>query len=136
MFKKPSISEFELVKTLAKKMALDMSNLDRKQFIIRVVSREIVGFIRIKEYGKIKELATLGVPRKFRKSGIGKSLIQYSQTLAPSFYLVTVIPEYFTKFGFKMVVNIPKELKAKVQNRVLWEGYGNPVVMNWNSATI
>ena len=117
-------------------MALDMSNLDRKQFIIRVVSKEIVGFIRIKEYGKIKELATLGVPRKFRKSGIGKSLIQYSQTLAPSFYLVTVIPEYFTKFGFKMVVNIPKELKAKVQNRVLWEGYGNPVVMNWNSATI
>ena len=136
MFRKPSISEFELVKSLAKKMALDGTNMDRTQFIIRVVSDEIVGFVRIKDHGIIKELATLGVPRKHRKLGMGKSLIHYTQTLAPSLYLVTVIPEYFMKLGFNRVLTVPSELKAKLENKKLWEGYGNPVVMNWTSARI
>jgi N-acetylglutamate synthase-like GNAT family acetyltransferase len=120
-----------MVLRYAKKMALDISNPRQKQFLIYLTGTEIAGFLRIRSV-EINELATLGVRKKFRSKGISSTMIEYVKQQKKSLFLVMVIPKYFKKLGFITVTEIPNSLVDKVQNKRLWEGFGQPVVMNWH----
>ena len=129
--RKPNKQEFELVKVRAKRMKLDLSNVNAKQFLCAFTKNGLVGFVRVLPKNKLKEVATLGVLREFRNKGVGKFLISNLQRQFVVLYLITVIPSYFEKQGFHLVQEIPEELKEKFDNSELWHGYGDPVIMNW-----
>lgn len=128
----PSESEFEQVIQLANSMKLDVKEAKREQFIIVKNDNEVVAFARIFPRGTLNELATLGVVKKNRGQGLSGLLINELRTMYSQLYLVTVIPDYFKKIGFKISKDIPKELEQKYNQCELWHGYGDPVVMKSN----
>lgn len=124
----PNDNQYELVLQLAKKMELDLSDIDKNQFKAYIEEGEVKGFARLVKRGSIQELATLGVVRDRRNEGIGRQLID-ALTNEKKVYITTVTPEFFEKLGFKKLENYPEELSNKMKNRKLWEGYGKPYVM-------
>ncbi len=114
----PTIEEFEQVCSLAKEYKLDCENLQLNQFIIARINKQMIGFVRLKEYPDYVELSTLGVLSKFRYQGIGqfltKQLIRMRHT--EKIYIITSIPKYFIKFGFKQTCDIPRYLASKREN--------------------
>ena len=129
----PNNQEFEIVKIRAKRMALDLTHVKAKQFVCAFTKAGLVGFVRILPKNKLKEVATLGVLKEFRRKGVGKLLIFNLQKHYTKLHLVTVIPRYFEKQGFFPVDKVPKELKEKFNNCELWHGYGEPTVMQWEA---
>ena len=77
----------------------------------------------------------MGVEQSHRNKGVGVTLIEYALRHYNDLYLVTVIPEYFEKFGFKSTREIPSVFNQKLNNYELWHGYGTPVVMRYKRVT-
>jgi N-acetylglutamate synthase-like GNAT family acetyltransferase len=60
-------------------------------------------------------MCSLGVLTKERNKGIAKLLIQHRiKNSTQPLYLVCIIPELFTPFGFKIVTEYPTEIKNKL----------------------
>lgn len=130
----PTIPEFEWLMQEASRMELDLSGIERNQCVISSNNiGETTGFVRLVKKSDCTELATLGVVRQHRGKQIGSELIKYFQRKHPELYLVTVIPEYFQKLGFEFVEVFPESLEKKLNNKILWEGYGIPVVMKYQA---
>ncbi len=114
----PTEKEFKEICSLANLYKLDCENLELNQFIIAKINKQTVGFVRLKEYPECVELSTLGILTEYRSKGIGQYLIYElsKMTQADKIYIVTVIPTYFTKSGFKQTFDIPKSLKSKKES--------------------
>lgn len=110
-------SDIEKIKPYIEEYSLDNEDLDHRQFFIAEIASELAGFGRIKQYGNIYELATLGVIEKFRKLGTGKKIVEILIQAAPcdELWLTTLIPVYFEKFGFVEDDDIPEEIFLKCQ---------------------
>jgi N-acetylglutamate synthase-like GNAT family acetyltransferase len=129
--RKPTKKEFENVMMAANRMSLDTENAVVANFVCVYNGLELAGFGRIKSVGECNELATLGVVKRFRQKGVSEKLITHFKKMTSKIHLLTVIPEYFEKRGFKCESNIPFSMIEKFENKALWHGYGNPVVMSW-----
>lgn len=114
-FSVPTEIEFQLIFNYAKSFNLDCDNLGSKQFIVARINMEMAGFARLKEHSDCIELSTLGVLPGYRRNGVGQHLIDnlLKTTESEKIHLVTVIPEYFQKSGFKLTNDIPVSLKLK-----------------------
>lgn len=116
--------QFEIVKKGIEEMHLDDRALDKKDFIIGTMENdEVAGFGRIRHYSTSAELCSLGVFEKFRNKGVGKTICQalINQFIenypSKNLYVVTIIPSYFEKLGFKVCQNInqlPSEIIDKL----------------------
>lgn len=117
-FSVPSEADFKIILKEAKKFALDCDNIYPGQFIVARQGDEIAGFARIKTHDDCIELSTLGVLLPFRGCGTGRQLIRQllKTTPAKKIYLVTVIPDYFRKSGFRVSNEIPVSLKTKKED--------------------
>lgn len=104
------------IKKYVKLLRLDDENLDYKQFFLAKIGNKRVGFGRIKPYQKTFELGCLGVLEKYRGKGIGKKIVNYLINIFPQneVYVITDIPSYFQRLGFKIAKNAPWELKEKI----------------------
>ena len=65
----------------------------------------------------VYELGSVGVIEKRCGEGIGKMIVEHLVGIFPTdeIYITTDIPEYFEKFGFKMIEPGPKDLVEKLQ---------------------
>lgn len=123
-------SDIEKIKPYAEKLNLDTKDMNPRKFYIVSNKGQIAGFGRRKNYKNICELATIGVLENHRRTGIGELLVNklIKEASAEEIWLTTIIPEYFTKFGFKTSNNEPEELFLK--SRRICKKFGKPPALN------
>jgi len=118
VFVRPAL-EFDIEKIMPyiNEYGLDSENLDNEQFYIAEADGKLAGFGRVKSYGEVYELATLGVLENFRGNDIGRKIIEKLINIVPSkeIWITTIIPEYFERFGFIEDDNIPDEILLKCE---------------------
>lgn len=119
------IAEFEL----------DNRALKKEQFLIAKKENELLGFGRLRKHSGCDELCSLGTVTPERNKGIAKLIIQnLIDSSTQPLYLVCIIPELFTPFGFKIVTEYPAEMQDKfdycTNDLVVEEEY---VVMKYNN---
>lgn len=110
-------SDIKKIKPYLDEYGLDNENLDYRRFFVAEVLNELAGFGRIKQYGNICEIASIGVIEQFRRTGVGRKIIEKLIDIAPSeeIWLTTIIPEYFEQFGFLEEENVPDEILLKCE---------------------
>ena len=70
-------------------------------FMVAEEGLQIVGVVRLQEINGIIFLTSLGVRTAWRDQGIASALLKaVSRSTKKPIYLYTVIPEFFTRFGF------------------------------------
>ena len=95
---------------------LDDRALHYTQFVVAEINHQLVGFIRIRKHASCDELCSLAVLESYRKLGIAQALILKKIQLATQpIYLCTIIPAYFTAFGFEISHYFPTEIQDKLQ---------------------
>ncbi|GIV29966.1 MAG: hypothetical protein KatS3mg028_1032 [Bacteroidia bacterium] len=103
--------DFEKVKQYVREMCLDDREMFASQFLVAKKDEEILGFGRLREYDDSVELCSLGVIERYRGQGIGKKIVlslidifyQKMDFNRKNLYVVTIIPAYFSKFGFRII---------------------------------
>lgn len=94
---------------------MDNRELFQEQFLEAVSNDELVGFGRIRKREGCSELCSLGVIEPERLKGVGKQLVRaLIQKADEPLFLVCIIPEFFTPFGFKVVSEYPEAMQEKV----------------------
>jgi len=110
----PGEKEFEEVKKYVEDFWLDNNNMLIGQFRILLYKGKLAGFGRIRENDDATELCTLGVVKELRLKGLGKAMVKaLVETVKTDVYLVTIIPEFFRKAGFKETKEYPESIKRK-----------------------
>jgi N-acetylglutamate synthase-like GNAT family acetyltransferase len=109
-------SEFPIVKKLITELCLDDNDLQASQFLVAKFEDKIVGFGRLRQYPACNELCSLGVIEDQRLKGVGRqlSLALIKKATLP-LYLVAIIPDFFSKFGFTEITDFPSELGVKLK---------------------
>ena len=102
----------------AKLLKLDVSPTNEDTYTVAKINSQIVGFVREKTHDDSVELSTLGVMPDYQNKSIGRLLIKdfIEKTSATTIYIVTVIPNYFEKAGFRSTCNYPISLKEKKED--------------------
>lgn len=115
---------FDKVKQSVREMCLDDREMKHYQFLVAKKDEEILGFGRLREYDDSVELCSLGVIQKYRGQGIGKKIVlalidifyQKMDFNRKNLYVVTIIPQYFSKFGFRVIEsNWPLSIMKKYE---------------------
>jgi len=118
------------------KFLLDDEDIDFRQFIVAVENKEIVGFGRIRPHREVYELGSIGVVENRRSRGVGTLIIERLIDIFPvdDVYLVTDIPGYFEKQGFRVIRDAPEELLEKIRRICPAKCRGTAVVMHLRRA--
>jgi N-acetylglutamate synthase-like GNAT family acetyltransferase len=110
----PTESEFEQVKKYARQFDLDDENMEMSQFKVLLANNKLAAFGRMKVHKDGIELCTVGVVEEFRGKKLGQALVRdFIKSTKQDIYLVTVIPDFFNKMGFKEVKEYPASIKEK-----------------------
>jgi N-acetylglutamate synthase-like GNAT family acetyltransferase len=114
----PSLHELEQIRNYAVSFNLDCSDLSPGQFLIARMNNKITGFVRLKKHRDCTELSTLGVLPEYRSRRLGEILVNriLKQAAPGKIYILTVIPSYFSKLGFRATDHIPDSLKPKKED--------------------
>jgi N-acetylglutamate synthase-like GNAT family acetyltransferase len=108
-------SDFEEIKSYIAAFELDNRDLQYHQFLVAKENGRLVGFGRIRKHKGCDEFCSLGVLEEKRFNGIAKELILARIKIATQpIYLVSIMPEYFEKLGFKIVKDYPEEMADKL----------------------
>ena len=112
-----SPSDMPFITKCIERFRLDDEDLDYRQFVVAVESKEVVGFGRIRPHKEVYELGCVGVVEERRNHGIGKMIIEHliNNFPADKVYITTDLIEYFEKIGFKKIEPGPKDLVEKLQ---------------------
>lgn len=99
------------------RLRLDAEELDPRQFYLAKEGDKIIGFGRIKRYQRIYEMASMAVMEEHRGKGIGREIASRLINDCPNqiLYLVTDIPAFFEKLGFRITDNYPSILGEKLR---------------------
>lgn len=101
---------------LAKTFRLDTDNLNCKSFVVAKDGDKIIGFGRLKFHKDFTELGTFAVINEYRHRGVGQLLMNKLTAMAPAeVYLLTTIPEYGYRFGFRLMENVPEFIKPQLE---------------------
>jgi len=100
---------------LIQRFELDDRELDYQQFLVAKENDELLGFGRIRQRDDCFELCSLGVTEPMRLKGIGKQLVKALILKSSNpLFLVCIIPEFFTPFGFDVVSEYPEAMQEKL----------------------
>ncbi len=110
-----SEKDMPVIERLAKSFDLDWEDISWKQFLVAKRENEIIGFGRLRIYSDCTEVATVGVIQPERNKGVGTSIVKELISIGPKEIFVTcVIPNFFSRVGFKTVKQYPSVLRKKV----------------------
>jgi|SRR6185312_10392306 len=116
VFKQPDTKEFEQIKQLVEELWLDNENMQPGQFRVLSDNGKVIAFGRLRKHSDATEICSVGVATDFQKRGFGKKIVEHLlQQANGEIYLVTVVPDFFAKIGFKKVDKYPDSLKHKVE---------------------
>ncbi len=89
--------------------------MNASQFLIAKAGKLLLGFGRIRIHKGCDEFCTLGIIESHRSGGVGK-LIMNAIIMASKqpLYLACIIPAYFEPHGFKIVQELPSQMKDKL----------------------
>ena len=114
LFREPTEAELEVVKKYVHEYWLDDEGVDKKQFKILLYEGKLAAFGRIKEHKDSIELCTVGVVEKYRGKRLGEELVKrFLSEIKQEVYLVTVIPSFFNRLGFKEAKKYPASIREK-----------------------
>lgn len=110
-----SKSDFEQIKNYIQKFELDNRELKASEFLVLHINEQLAGFGRVRAYSNFYEMCSLGIITEQRQKGLGKLLVKaLEQKATGPIYIVTIIPHYFTHFGFKICRHYPAEISNKL----------------------
>ena len=95
---------------------LDDEDLAAEQFVVVRERGRLVAFGRIKSYGRVYELGSVGVLEAERGRGLGGLIVPELVRRFPTreVYITTDLPAYFARFGFCRIDDPPPEIAAKI----------------------
>jgi N-acetylglutamate synthase-like GNAT family acetyltransferase len=99
-----------------RRFRLDDEDLAAEQFVVAREHGRLVAFGRIKPYGRVYELGSVGVLEAERGRGLGGLLVRELVRRFPTreVYITTDLPAYFARFGFRTCDDPPPEIAAKI----------------------
>lgn len=104
------------MKELVAAFDLDSREMHREQFITLCEGQELCGFIRTWDHGTFSEMCTLGVVESKRKLGIAHHLVEaILEVSVHPVYIVTIMPAFFTEYGFTFCDEYPAPILQKLQ---------------------
>jgi N-acetylglutamate synthase-like GNAT family acetyltransferase len=113
--RKPTDKEFEQICSFIQAFELDNRELKRDEFTVAVSKGKLLGFGRLRHHEECTELCSLGVVVPHRRKGIGKAIVEaLIKRASEDIFLVCIIPDFFTPFGFKIVDTFPDAIKNKM----------------------
>ena len=138
IFKQPNEKEFEQVKQLIEDFWLDNEDMKPEQFKVLLDSGKLIAFGRLREHNEATELCTLGVAKDYRCKGYGKEMVKHLINWTKrDVYVVTVIPEFFSKLGFSFIGKYPLPIQKKLENCSANYDVGVPYrAMKWEKIQI
>jgi N-acetylglutamate synthase-like GNAT family acetyltransferase len=112
--RQPDEKELEEVKRYVEEFWLDNDNMLKEQFRILLYQGKLAAFGRLRVKEDSTELCTLGVIDELRNQGLGRAMVNALVTEAGGIvYVVSVIPEFFSKVGFVQVNEYPHSISKK-----------------------
>ena len=99
-----------------RRFRLDDEGLAAEQFVVARERGRLVAFGRIKPYGRVHELGSVGVLEAERGRGLGGLIVCELVRRFPTraVYITTDLPAYFARFGFCRIDDPPPEIAAKI----------------------
>ena len=99
-----------------RRFRLDDEDMAAEQFIVARKRGRLVAFGRIKPYGRVWELGSVGVLEAERGRGLGALVVRELVRRFPArqVYITTDLPAYFARFGFRRIDDPPPEIAAKI----------------------
>jgi len=133
IIREPNDAELIHIKSFLKEYGLDDSGISKEQFKILLYNNEIAAFGRLKKHNDCIELCSVGVVKEYRGKGLGEAIVKnLLSEVKQDVYLVTVIPGFFNKMGFKEIKEYPISLKYKSENFCEKHHPGDVIaVMKW-----
>ena len=117
LIRQPNEVEFQGVKSYVKKFSLDDREMNRQEFKVLLYDNKLAAFGRLKNHTDGIELCTIGVVEEYRGKQLGNAIVrELLSDIKQDVYLVTVIPAFFTKLGFKEAKEYPIFLQNKRDN--------------------
>jgi len=108
-------SLFDQVKKYITDFELDNRALAVSEFITLSKDRKLLAFGRIRRYETCEEICSVGVIEEARHLGLAHKLIEKLNSLSSQpLYLVSILPDFFGKFGFQICQDFPPEIQEKL----------------------
>ncbi len=107
-----TVEDMPLIVHLAEKFKLDTRDIKIENFLVAKEDGILLGFGRLKYHKEFTEMGTFAVLPAYRHRGVGQKLMNQLIKIAPEeVYLLTTIPEYGYRFGFRLVMKVPDFIK-------------------------
>jgi len=109
-------ADLPLIAECVRRFRLDDEDLAAEQFVVARERGRLVAFGRIKPYGRVWELGSVGVLEAERGRGLGALVVRELVRRFPArqVYITTDLPAYFARFGFRTIDDPPPEIAAKI----------------------
>ena len=109
-------ADLPLIAECVHRFRLDDEDLAAEQFVVARERGRLVAFGRIKPYGRVYELGSVGVLEAERGRGLGGLIVRELVRRFPTHevYITTDLPAYFARFGFRAIDDPPPEIAAKI----------------------
>ncbi|MBI5400124.1 GNAT family N-acetyltransferase [Candidatus Saganbacteria bacterium] len=99
---------------LLKELDLYYENLIFKDFFVAEDNRKIIGAVQFEQFTTFYYLSSLGVSQEYQHHGLARLLLKrILSVINKPVYLYTIIPDFFTRFGFKIITAPPPNLPTK-----------------------
>lgn len=116
VFKLPDTKEFEQIKLLVEELWLDNETMMPEQFRVLSDKGKVIAFGRLRDYADATELCSVGVIKESQHKKFGTEMVSYLLNQAKGdVYLVTIIPGFFARLGFKAIEIPPAPIRRKLQ---------------------
>ncbi len=118
VFAEATAADMPAIAECLRRFKLDDEDLVAGQFLLLRQRGEMVAFGRIKPYGGVYELCSVGVLEDARGRGLGARMVRELIRRFPSdeVYITTDIPEYFERFGFRRIEDGPEPIFRKLRD--------------------
>ena len=111
-----TLADLPAIVACVRRFRLDDEDLAAEQFVVARERGRLVAFGRIKPYGRVWELGSVGVLEAERGRGLGALVVRELVRRFPArqVYITTDLPAYFARFGFRTIDDPPPEIAAKI----------------------